>query len=71
MNGGNNMSIRIRHSGDKELYFGKSGWSLNPSDAREFTTPLEAVTFVVQRQIGHAELVARDDARIEVACQVT
>jgi hypothetical protein len=41
------------------MYYGKGGWSLNPTEAREFATPLEAVSFVIQRQIGNAELVAK------------
>jgi hypothetical protein len=51
-------TIRIRHAVDKALYFGPAGWSLNLDLAREFNTPLEAIAFIIQRQIGHAELVS-------------
>ena len=59
-------NIRIRHQRDKEVFLGESGWSLNPAGARLFATPLEAIAFVVQRQIENAELVAEANLRGEV-----
>jgi hypothetical protein len=49
--------IRIRHQGDKSMFLGESGWSLNPENARIFAMPLEAIAFVAQHQISNAELV--------------
>jgi hypothetical protein len=49
--------IRIRHRGDHQMYFGESGWTLNP-DAKVFETALEGITFIIHRQISNAELVA-------------
>ena len=62
--------IRIRHRGDKGMYFGELGWSLNSENARVFTTPLEAVAFVIRRQIGNAELVAEANREDEITVLV-
>jgi hypothetical protein len=62
--------IRIRHCGDKGMYFGEFGWSLNSESARVFTTPLEAITFVIQKQIGNAELVAEENQKEEIAVSI-
>ncbi|HEY0551436.1 MAG TPA: hypothetical protein VGF13_17660 [Verrucomicrobiae bacterium] len=50
--------IRIRHRGDRAMYFGETGWTLNSENAKVFETPLEAMTFIIRRQIGNAELIA-------------
>jgi hypothetical protein len=62
--------IRIRHQGDKAMYFGEFGWSLNSEDATVFNTPLEAITFILQRQISNAELVAERHEQGEVAVPI-
>jgi hypothetical protein len=51
--------ILIRHSGDKQMFYGPLGWSLNREQAREFKTPLEAITFVLRQRLEHVELVLR------------
>jgi len=52
------------------MYFGELGWSLNSENARVFTTPLEAVAFVIRRQIGNAELVAEANREDEITVLV-
>jgi len=52
------------------MFFGESGWSLNADSARVFATPLEAITFVIQRQIGNAELVAEENRKEEIAISI-
>ncbi len=52
------------------MYFGEFGWSLDPRNARVFTNPLEAVTFVIRRQIGNAELVAGENHKEEIAVSI-
>jgi hypothetical protein len=61
------QSIRIRHLGDKQMYWGTAGWTLNRVAAREFATRLEAIAFVLQRNIGHAELVVDGPGSSETA----
>ena len=64
-------NIRIRRRGDREMFFGESGWTLNAEKAKVFSTALEAVAFVVQRQIGNAELIAEgNEEGAEVAVPV-
>lgn len=52
------------------MFFGESGWTLNAEGARTFTNPLEAITFVIQHQLGNAELVAEEVSEGEIAVLV-
>jgi hypothetical protein len=65
-------NIRIRHRGDRTMYFGETGWTLNSENAKVFNTALEAMTFIIQRRIGNAELTADvvNEADTEIAVAV-
>ena len=53
------------------MYLGESGWTLNSEGAKVFDTPLEALAFVIHRQIGNAELVGEVlDSATEIAVAV-
>jgi hypothetical protein len=64
-------NIRIRHRVDRQMHFGKTGWTLNSASAMVFDTPLEALAFVIHREILNAELVGEVlDSTAEVAIAV-
>jgi hypothetical protein len=54
------------------MYFGETGWTLDSENAKVFNTALEAMTFIIQRRIGNAELTADvvDEAHTEIAVAV-
>jgi hypothetical protein len=63
--------IRIRHRGDQQMYLGESGWTLNCGSAKVFDSALQALAFVIHRQIGNAELVAKIlDSNTEIAVAI-
>jgi hypothetical protein len=65
-------NIRIRHRGDRTMYFGETGWTLNSENAKVFNSALEAMVFIIQRRIGNAELTADvvDEVHTEIAVAV-
>ena len=54
------------------MYFGESGWTLNSGNAKVFDSALQAITFIIHRQIGNAELIveAFDPTHTEIAVAV-
>jgi hypothetical protein len=61
---------RIRHLGDKSTFYGESGWSSNPENARDFATPLQAIAFIIQNKISNAELVVEGNQKEQFAVAV-
>jgi hypothetical protein len=71
MYGGIMKTIRIRHSENPELFFGRSGWTNDDAQARNFRDPLEAVTCMIQYDISNAKLVIRAECDVkELAVRV-
>ena len=64
--------MRIFGNVTAEIIKGEFGWTLNATRAKTFATALQAIAFIIQRQIGNAELIveAFEPVRTEITVPV-